>query len=482
MLPAKIRFVSMAAVLVVALCALSGDRSFNSFTQVDAQKVGKAEGKGAKLKQLQEERLATTVAFERMVMQRVKNNEGTLEELMEANRLTHEAALELCDSDKARMTVLEEYLAKTKTTEAIGLRAAKTGQGRESIVLRARAERLRVEIALERAKAGQGEAKMGDKAPVENKNASGKNASIQIGTVEAFESVRIFARVSGILKIQSVDIGDRVKRGQVLAVLDAPDLEMQLRMDEAAVDQARAQVMQAKTRIRGAEADVETAKATVKQADANVKSAASSVKFRALQLERMKGLFETKAIEQRLLDESNERHQAAVESEISAKDAVATANAHVAAALSKIEQAKAAVVVSEAGVKLAQANRDKSQELLAVTTIAAPFDGVITKRTYSPGELIRALSTQPIVTIQRTDRVRVVIAIPERDVLHIEPGNPVEVEIEALPGKKWSAKVSRTSHAEDPKTRTMRVEIDVANAENRLRPGMSAKVSILLEK
>ena len=92
--------------------------------------------------------------------------------------------------------------------------------------------------------------------------------------------------------------------------------------------------------------------------------------------------------------------------------------------------------------------------------------------------MIRATSNTPLVTVQRVDKVRIVVAVPERDVPDIEPGNPVEIEIEALPGKKWSAKVSRIAHAEDPKTRTMHVEIDLANPTGQIRPGMSATVTM----
>jgi hypothetical protein len=188
MLPAKIRFSLLTALLLGACVVMSVGHLPSILSQVDAQEPAKPKDKASKLKELLQERLATIVEFEKQVSQRVKNNEGTLDELMEANRLAHEAALELCDSDKARVAVLESYLAKTKNTEAIGLRAAKTGQGRESTAIKAKAERLRVEIALERAKTkiaakpveGSASQDVRDQAALAEKQAAIKRAAVRV--------------------------------------------------------------------------------------------------------------------------------------------------------------------------------------------------------------------------------------------------------------------------------------------------------------
>jgi len=124
----------------------------------------------------------------------------------------------------------------------------------------------------------------------------------QPGSVQAFESVDLFAKVSGFLKTQKVDIGDRVKKDEVLAVVDVPELEKQVERDKAAVEQARSKVSQMKARVTVAQADLEAAKAAVIQAEANAKSAAAWVRFRGLQHQRMKDLFASRSIEEKLVE------------------------------------------------------------------------------------------------------------------------------------------------------------------------------------
>src|SRR5262249_1331895 len=118
--------------------------------------------------------------------------------------------------------------------------------GRQRAARRAKADGLQVQIAVERARA-KAAANATPKGPSPG---SIRTEVAQPCTVEPFESVRLFARVPGFLKSQSVDIGDRVKRGQILAELEVPDLEAQLRQDQAALDQSHARPLQAKTRIQ----------------------------------------------------------------------------------------------------------------------------------------------------------------------------------------------------------------------------------------
>jgi hypothetical protein len=117
-----------------------------------ADEPAQAKPKDAKLKELLEERLLTAREFARLVTQRVKNNEGVPEELMEATRMVFEAELQLSKSDKERVAVLERFLVEAKKNERMAVNLSNNGQGRQSTALKAKAERLRVEIDLERAK------------------------------------------------------------------------------------------------------------------------------------------------------------------------------------------------------------------------------------------------------------------------------------------------------------------------------------------
>ncbi len=307
----------------------------------------------------------------------------------------------------------------------------------------------------------------------------------QPGSVQAFESVQLYARVPGFLKSQHVDIGDRVKQGQVLAVVDVPELQKQQQRHLAAVDQAQARVLQMNARVTSAEADLEAAQAEVKQTEATAKSSAAWVRFRQKQLARMKDLFALKSIDERLVDENQERYEASVETEQAALAAISTAKAKAAAAAAKIQQARADVAEAQSEVKVAQAELEQIQVQISFATVVSPFDGVVTFRNFFPGDFVRAANdggNHPLLTVQRTDLMRVIVQLPDRDVIYADPGDPATIEIDALPGQKFSGKISRIAQSTSPQTRLMRVEIDLPNSTGKIRNGMYGRVTILLDK
>jgi RND family efflux transporter MFP subunit len=312
-------------------------------------------------------------------------------------------------------------------------------------------------------------------------------STTQPGSVQAFESVRLFAGVSGYLKTLNVDIGDRVKRGQVLAVVDVPELDKQVQRHASAVEQARAHVVQMKARVISAKAEVEAARAAVPQAEATAKSKAAALRFREKQYRRMQDLYHSKSIDERLVDESMEQRDAALEAKVAAEEGVTSARERLNAAAARVQQAEADVDEAAAEVKVAQAELEKAQVLVRFATMTAPFDGVITQRSLFPGDYVKAAdeggTSVPLLTVQRTDLMRVVVQIPDRDVPYCDPGDPAVVELDALPGQKIpTAKVSRVSMSEDAETRLMHVEVDVPNPTGKIRNGMYGRVTILLEK
>jgi RND family efflux transporter MFP subunit len=309
---------------------------------------------------------------------------------------------------------------------------------------------------------------------------------IQPGSVNSFESIQLYAKVPGFLKFQKVDIGDSVKKGDLLAIVDVPDIEAQVERNVAAVEKTESQLLQMKAHVDVAYANLDAAQAAVTQADATAKSAAAWVKYRILQLGRMDSLVKSSAIEDRLYDESKERHDASIETENSAKAAIVTTKANVVACRAKIEQAKADVIEAEAEIKVAKAELKKSKVNLDFATITAPFNGVITYRSMNPGDFVRGANggavVNPLLTVQRTDLFRVVVLVPDRDVEFISKGKSAEMEIDSLPGRKFSATVSRIATSLDQSTRLMRVELDLPNPTGKIYHGMYGQVTIVLEK
>lgn len=263
-------------------------------------------------------------------------------------------------------------------------------------------------------------------------------------TLEAFEETDLFAKVSGYLSDVRVDIGDHVKAGQVLAVIDVPEMEQEL--------------AEAKAQLESKQTSLEIARRQLDHFRANVK----------LQNELLRRREELSAgqgwISDRTLDEVRANAEMA-----KADLSVAEANGDLAA--NQIDVAGAAV--------------EKIKTLLAYTQIVAPFDGVVARRLVNRGDLVQAATatrTTPsagsLFTVQRIDTIRVFCDVPENDVPHLHIGDPAIVKPSGFDGKRFIGKVTRFSLRLDPETRNMRTEIDLPNPDERLYPGTYADVSL----
>jgi RND family efflux transporter MFP subunit len=232
-------------------------------------------------------------------------------------------------------------------------------------------------------------------------------------TVLASEVARLTAPVPGVLKEVSVDLGDRVTRGQLLAVIDAPLLALEARQAAAIVQQTRAAVEEAEARLVGVKAQVEGA----------------------------------------------------------------------VAPRSSLLQAQAGVAVAKANLEAAQVGLEKAQYRLSLTRITSPVEGVVTHRDCSPGQSVRSgeQGGDSMLTVQRTNRMRVQTSVYHGDVPFTQPGAPVDLAFGPLPDDHYTGyKISRIGFVEDADQ--MSVEIDVPNPRVSLRPGMGGEVAIHLDK
>lgn len=323
---------------------------------------------------------------------------------------------------------------------------------------------------------------------------------VQPGSVEPFESADLYAKVSGYLveqevevggKKQRVDIGTRVKAGDVLARIAVPEYEKQLKQDEADVARAEARVEQEAAAVTTAEADLGTAAAGVALAQAEQKSKTSYRTFREKQRDRIRSLAARDAIDRKLEDEQEDQYQSAVSAELAAAEAVNAARQKQVAATARVRQARADVRYAEAEVAVARARQEKSRVMLDYTVIRSPYTGVVTRRSYHVGDFVRSADAGgervPVLAVERTDVMRVVVQVPERDVPFVDAGDTAVVEVDALPGATFKTPggdrvaVSRLAASEDPHTRMMRVELDVPNPDGKLRRGMFGRVTLTLQ-
>jgi multidrug efflux pump subunit AcrA (membrane-fusion protein) len=270
--------------------------------------------------------------------------------------------------------------------------------------------------------------------------ASGTPAVVVPASIQAFFVTDLYAKDSGYISQINYDIGDHVKKGQVLAVIEDPELKAQFDRAKAAVEQAKAALEVARRQLAGMLADLALQQVTLK---------------------RQKELFAGKAATAQTLDEAQ------------AKEGVSSAT---------VETGKAKIASAEADLQAAKAEAERLQTLLQYDNIAAPFDGVITRRTVNPGDLVQAATatrpTAPLFTCQKIDVVRVFAEVPEVNAAGIGAGWPAEVRLFGQAGQTVNGSVTRTSNALDPTTRTMRVEIDLPNRDETLLPGMYAQVTL----
>jgi RND family efflux transporter MFP subunit len=262
-------------------------------------------------------------------------------------------------------------------------------------------------------------------------------------TLAAFEEADLFAKVTGYLSDVRVDIGDHVKAGQVLAVIDIPELQQQLAEDEA--------------QLASKQSALVTARLQVDHDRAN----------RALQditLKRNEVLLKHQWVPAQMVDQNR------------ADAAVARANVRIA---------KANRTLAAQQIDLAAASVEKTKALLAYSQIVAPFDGVVARRLVNRGDLVQpptgTLMTA-LFTVQRIDTIRVFCDVPENDVRQLHIGDPAIVKPFGFTGKPFIGKVTRFSLRLDPATRNMRTEIDLPNPEERLYPGMYAEVSLEMNR
>ncbi|MBS0208356.1 MAG: efflux RND transporter periplasmic adaptor subunit [Planctomycetes bacterium] len=310
-----------------------------------------------------------------------------------------------------------------------------------------------------------------------------RRSTTQPAIINSFGIANLYAQVSGYLKTQQVDIGDRIKMGEVLAVIDVPEIETQLKGNQAQVGLAQSKVEQAEARVNSAVANWRAAKAAEQQSEEDVNKAVATRVFREKAYSRIKELFELKSIEEKLVDEEQERRDSARASERAANAALVSARAQIDAALASVELAKADVHAAKQQVRVAEAAVERTQVSLDYAKIVAPFDGVITVRNYYPGDFVpdaQQGASKPILAAVRTDLMRVVVQIPDDDVAYVRQGEEASISVDALGGREFTGQVSRMANKEDELTRTMRIEIDLPNPDNLLRDGMYGRATIKL--
>lgn len=268
----------------------------------------------------------------------------------------------------------------------------------------------------------------------EVEQAPAKSQLVLPGNMQAVTEAPILARASGYIVKRYVDIGDRVKEGQLLAEIEAPELDQQVQQAKSGVDQA---------------------KSSLEQAAANLQQAKTNSEMARYTYERWNSLVQKGAVSRQDADTYKSTYEASEQN---------------------VQALEKAVNVAKSNIGVAEANYGHFSDMQGYLKVKAPFAGVITLRNIDTGALVSD-GTTLLFRIAQTDRLRTYVNVPQADASGVHVGQVADVKIPDLPSRTFVGTVTRTANALDPATRTLLVEVQVTNESGLLLPGMYSEVN-----
>jgi RND family efflux transporter MFP subunit len=261
------------------------------------------------------------------------------------------------------------------------------------------------------------------------------------GNIEPLYSAAVYARTEGYLERRNIDIGSKVKAGQVLAVISSPEVDQQLLQARATLAQSNASLLQAKAALEQAKANAELTRLTK---------------------ERDLPLGQQHAISQQIVDQAVQAHSARI---------------------ADVSAAEANISAAQANVEANQANVARLLQLQSFEQVVAPFDGVITERNVERGDLISTGSAavgKPLFSIAQSSTLRIQIDVPQSDAVNIQDGQKASIDVKERLGREYTGMVIRSAGSLDSAARTMLTEVQIDNRDGSLLPGMYAQVKFTL--
>jgi HlyD family secretion protein len=306
----------------------------------------------------------------------------------------------------------------------------------------------------------------------------------QPARIEPIEQTPIHSKLAAYVGEVLVDYGDRVQKDQLLLKLVAPELDAELAQRRAMLEQARSERVQAEASSKAAEAAVVTARAQLAQAQAGTARAQADIDRWRSELGRIEQLSASGSINRQILDETRQKYRAAEAALQEARAAIDAAQAAVQQAQALLAKSTADIEAAQARVRVAEAHIGQAQAMLSYLNIKSPFAGVVTQRRVDPGHFVQPASgnSTPLLTIARTDKLRVFVAVPENEAAYVDLGDPAVVDVAAVRGAVIAGAVTRTGYALDVSSRSLETIIDLDNADGRLRPGLFATVRLMLQE
>ena len=342
-----------------------------------------------------------------------------------------------------------------------------------------------------------------------------RNTVTATGTLQAVTTVQVGSQASGTISALSADYNSVVKKGQIVAQLDPA-------VSKAQVDQARANLQQAQASLQQARAAVANSRAGVSDAQAKAEAAASTAQnnqagvagaranlavLKAQQddalsyLKQQQSLLKSGVVPQRDLDVAQTAYQTAqakydqaaaqlnqaiLSEQMAAGSGVAQSQAQVQQSQAQVQQSQAQVQAAEAQVQQAAAALQLAEVNLAHTTITSPIDGIVVSRDVSVGQTVAASLSAPTLFTIANDltKMQVIANIDQADIGVVENAKSVKFTVDAFPGKDFDGKIEqmRLNPQNVQNVVTYNVVIDVDNPDQKLKPGMTANLTITIDE
>jgi len=342
-----------------------------------------------------------------------------------------------------------------------------------------------------------------------------RNTVTATGTLQAVTTVQVGSQASGTISSLSADYNSVVKKGQVIAQLDPA-------VSKAQVDQARANLQQAQASLQQARAGVTNSRAGVSDAQARAQAAASTTQnnqagvagaranlavLKAQQddalsyLKQQESLLKSGVIPQRDLDVAQTAYQTAqakydqgaaqlnqaiLSEQMAAGSGVAQSQAQVQQSQAQVQQSQAQVQAAEAQVQQAAAALQLAEVNLAHATITSPIDGIVVSRDVNVGQTVAASLSAPTLFTIANDltKMQVIANIDQADIGVVENAKSVKFTVDAFPGKDFDGKIEqmRLNPQNVQNVVTYNVVIDVDNPDQKLKPGMTANLTITIDE
>jgi HlyD family secretion protein len=317
--------------------------------------------------------------------------------------------------------------------------------------------------------------------------------------IEAYERTSIFPKLNAYIKEWKVDIGDKVKKDQVLATLFVPELVEDHETKKATVVLDRERVALAKEVVEVADADVKAAKARVEEAQAELNSHQAEVNRWDSEVYRLEREVARGIVTPQDLLQATNRLKASTAARDAAQATVLRAEAELLSREAALAKAKVDVRVAEADLKVAESEERRMKVWVDYLVLPSPYDGIVVARNANTFDFVLPATgdpsadphaprlsasgqAAPIYAVARTDKVRIFVDIPEAVSNYVQIGTKASVLAKGYRDEPFPGTVTRTSWALNANSRTLRAEIDLPNPKQQLLPGMYAYGKVVIER